>query len=56
MGVGEGELIDGKVLYQEFEERVDFLFQKKDESARILISYEPGKLERFHKEDPLGEF
>lgn len=56
MGVGEGELIDGKVLYQEFEERVDFLFQKKDESARILISYEPGKLESFHKEDPLGEF
>lgn len=52
----EGELIDGKVLYHEFEERVNFLFQKKDESARILISYEPGYPEHFHKDDAWGEF
>jgi hypothetical protein len=55
MGAGKCELIDGQVLYQEFEERVDFLFQKKDESSRILI-YEPGSPEHFHKDDPWGEF
>jgi len=50
------ELIDGKVLYHEFQERVDFLFQRRDGSARILISYEPGYPEHFHKDDPWGEF
>ena len=39
----EGELIDGKVLYHEFE--------KEDESARILIFYEPVYPEHFHMDD-----
>jgi len=45
-----------QVLYHEFEERVDFLFQKKNGTARILITFEPGFPEHFHKDDPWGEF
>mmetsp|Transcript_206 Transcript_206/g.664 ORF Transcript_206/g.664 Transcript_206/m.664 type:complete len:201 (+) Transcript_206:275-877(+) len=51
-----GELVDGQVLYHEYEERVDFLFQKKNGTARILITFQPGFPEHFHKDDPWGEF
>jgi hypothetical protein len=56
MGVVTPARIFGKVLYHEFEDRVDFLFRNQDESAHVLVSFEPGFPEHFHKDDHWGEF
>jgi hypothetical protein len=52
MGVVASDRIFGQVLYHEFEERVDFLFRNQDESsAHVLVSFEAGFPENFHKDD-----
>jgi hypothetical protein len=60
LGTGEGELLFGKVLYHEYEERIDFLFSDTQHmgtgSKRILVTFEPGYPEHFHENDEWDEF
>jgi hypothetical protein len=56
MGVVASDRIYGQVLYHEYDERVDFLFRNQDESSHVLVSFEPGFPEHFHKDDHWGEF
>ena len=57
-GTGDGQLIFGKVLYHEHEERIDFLFANGTEasSKRILVTFEPGYPEHFHENDEWDSF
>ena len=56
MRTAEGELIQGKVLYHEIQDRVDFFFERNDKSASVLITFEPGDPEHFHNNDEWGKF
>lgn len=56
MGVVAPDCMFGKVLYNELVERVEFLFRNQDKSAHVLVSFEPGLPEHFHKDDHWGEF
>ena len=50
--------IYGKVLYHEFDERVDFLFVNDgaNPSFGVLVAFEPGHPEHYHQNDAWGEF
>jgi hypothetical protein len=50
--------IYGKVLYQEIDERVDFLFVNAEENPTfgVLVAFEPGHPEHYHRNDAWGVF
>ncbi len=50
--------IYGKVLYHEIDERVDFLFVNDGENPTfgVLVAFEPGHPEHYHRNDAWGVF
>ena len=50
--------IYGKVLYHEIDERVDFLFTNAVENPTfgVLVAFEPGHPEHYHRNDAWGVF
>jgi hypothetical protein len=50
----KGESVDGQVLYNEKQERIDFRFKTCDEAkdiVRLVITFEPGYPYHWHDED-----
>lgn len=52
------ERVYGKVLYHEIDERVDFLFVNAEENPTfgLLVAFEPGHPEHYHRNDAWGVF
>lgn len=54
----KGECVDGQVLYNDKQERIDFRFKTRDEAkdiVRLVITFEPGYPYHWHDEDKWGE-
>mmetsp|Transcript_7370 Transcript_7370/g.20466 ORF Transcript_7370/g.20466 Transcript_7370/m.20466 type:complete len:218 (-) Transcript_7370:122-775(-) len=50
----KGERVDGQVLYNDKQERIDFRFKTSDEakdSVRLVVTFEPGFPYHWHDED-----
>lgn len=54
----KGESVDGQVLYNEKQERIDFRFKTRDATkdiVRLIITFEPGYPYHWHDEDKWDE-
>lgn len=54
----KGESVDGQVLYNDKQERIDFRFKTRDAAkdiVRLVITFEPGYPYHWHDEDKWGE-